>query len=286
MSSDNLTLVERDPKTILVILRESRSWVHRWYTWVDQSSPRKQVVKDVVIEEAETGGRRRASTLSQSPVQKAFQSVVNSYDSGDIVCIFGFGEHGSLAALQLTHMLHADFAADLCHFPGTKESSAMIEEASIVQCVAVNYYRELEAPLTLINSMIAKLPSSVERVMCTNEDGKNVFACSAVRGRDSRIHPKEVWRFDCGPAWRTNRYWLIKQTADLIHYIPMHVKDWFDTKPKLSKRIEKPEDSKSKRQSEPRAETLVFETHRAHDDHIINILGDDEFDLRYQVWTL
>ncbi|KAG8794399.1 hypothetical protein FRC12_024726 [Ceratobasidium sp. 428] len=284
MSNDDLTLVERESKTILVVIRESQSWLYRWHTWVDQSNPRKQLVKDIVID-TDKDERRRASLISQSPAQEAFQFVVNAYNHDDIVCVFGFGEKGSMASLELAHLLHSNFTADLCSYAGAKECYASGEESGIVQCVAVNCEKEA-APLTLLYNTIKSLPSSIPRVICTNEDGTNMFTCSATLGRNARIQPKEVWRFDCAPAWRTNRHWLIKQTADLIHYIPMHVKNWFDTTPRSTRCLEKPQTLIDRRKSGPEAEALIFGAHRTHDDHIINILDDDEFDLRYQVWTL
>ncbi|KAG8782165.1 hypothetical protein FRC12_021158 [Ceratobasidium sp. 428] len=84
MSDDDLTLVERESKTILVVIRESQSWLYRWHTWVDQSNPRKQLVKDIVID-TDKDERRRALLISQSPAQAAFQFVVNAYNHDDIV---------------------------------------------------------------------------------------------------------------------------------------------------------------------------------------------------------
>ncbi|KAG9119233.1 hypothetical protein FRC07_005824, partial [Ceratobasidium sp. 392] len=253
--------------------------------WVDQNDTQKQLVKNVLTEPVGVTAGKRA--ISRNPVREAFQFMVEEYKSGDTVCIFGFGEHGSSASLQLADMLHTDFAADLCHLPGTKVSSALVAETSIVRCIAVNYNRDIEVPSTLLNSTIARLRSSVERVICTNEyRGRNMFACSATRGLNGRLQPEEIWQFDRAPPWRTNRYWLIKQTVHLIHYQPTQLRNWFNTRPRLSMILESQDDTMSIRKSGLGPQKLTFKAHRAHRDHVVQIAGEDEFDLYYQVWTL
>ncbi|QRV96122.1 hypothetical protein RhiJN_24140 [Ceratobasidium sp. AG-Ba] len=181
-------------------------------------------------------------------------------------------------------MLHTNLAADLCSFSDSKAVTGSMEESSVVQCVAVAYNRKLETPLGLLNRTIARLPNSVERVICINEEDQDIFACLANRKRDGRVYPSEIWRFDYAPPWRVTRHWLIDQTADSIRYLPEYVKKWFGTSPKTMSILEPP--SSKGDVSETKRATVTFRAHRIHDDHIINILEDDEFDLRYQVWTM
>lgn len=44
----------------------------------------------------------------------------------------------------------------------------------------------------MLNAFISRLPPSIDRVMCTNEDEEDIFACLAVCGEDGTLNTRQV----------------------------------------------------------------------------------------------
>ncbi|KAF8594932.1 hypothetical protein BDV93DRAFT_529011 [Ceratobasidium sp. AG-I] len=273
------------PKTIIVVFRESSSWLYRWYSWIERGDPysRRQIVHDVIIDSTTSQSEGRYAQSIISATNTAFKTVVDGFGPEDTICIFACGEQSAEAASQLSHKLHKRLWSSHSSLLETPKSATLKPKSNAIKFVAINYNRKGETPWALLVKTIAKLPASVERVMCTNEVGEEMFACLAKCGSDGALIPKQICRFECGPPWRTNRHWLIKQTSDIVHYQPMHIKNWFDKEPKIRRDWTSHKLTDDKKAA-PLTYSFWFDEYRLHDDHIVNILDDDEFDLRYHVW--
>lgn len=65
----------------------------------------------------------------------------------------------------------------------------------------------------------------------------------------------------------------------------MHIKNWFDGSPKVKREWARYMHS-DENKSDASTYQFWFDEYRLHEDYIINIVDDDEFDLRYHVWEV